>query len=154
MLKQGTVQLVEGFFPKLQDTWSTEEKNRMLIISCVDDGNGLSLFQSVPELSEKDICISYKDQYKAAVGLLYPHIRVAIEEEYVHAKLIYLLNTASGSEEKAVSYKITFIFICDDECKNFKLAGIFTGDTKDGMWAPEDKVAEFASSINMQAYKR
>lgn len=153
MLKQGTIKLNDNFFPKLNDTWTKEEKDRMLIITCIDDGNGLSLFQSVPGLAEKSICISYKEQYRAMINLLYPHITNAIEKEFVHTKLICLLNNASGEEKKTEPYKITFIFICDEEGMNFKLASIFTGDTDQGTWATNEQVEGFASCLQMPVYK-
>jgi len=152
MLKQGIVQLPEGFFPKLEAKWTNEDKKRMLIITGFDLGKGLSIVQSIPELAEQDQCIAYSDKYKAMINLYYPIIKEAIGTEFVHARVISLLNNAAG-EEETPNYKMTFVFLCDENNKNFKLGGIFTGDTDQGQWVPAEALTGMAGLLSMPVFK-
>lgn len=152
MLKQGIIQLPTGFFPKLQEHWNDDEKAHMLLITGFDVGDGLSLVQSVPELYKEDKCIAYAKRFQAAVDLAYPIVDTSMNKEYVQAKVIAMLNAASADDEKP-SYKVTFAFICDAKYLNFKLAGIFTGDTDQGSWAAPDVVKGIAAALNMPVYK-
>ena len=151
MLKQGVLQLPEGFFPPLESKWTDEEKKRMLVVVGFDLGEGLSIMQTVPELMAENKCIGYSKRYQAAVNIAYPFIDTAMNKEYVIMRVITVLNAASADQEKP-SYKVTFAFICDENNEHFKLAGIFTGDTDQGNWANAEVVKGIASALNMPVY--
>jgi len=152
MLNKGIVQLPDGFFPKLEDKWTDEDKQHMLIITGFDLGKGLSVVQSTPELAEKQQSIAYSEKYKAMINLYYPIVKEAINTEFVHARVISLLNNAAG-EEESPNYKMTFVFLCDKDYKNFKLGGIFTGDTDQGQWVPEETLTGMAGLLSMPVFK-
>lgn len=154
MLKVGVIQLPKNikFFPPLKDNYTDEEKQHMLVIVGFNTGEGLSLLQSVPGMLEENKVISYAEKHRAAINLVYPMIDTAMNKEYVHARVITMLNDASADQEKP-NYKVTFVFICDKDNKNFKLADIFTGDTDQGSWASAEMVKGIAAALNMPVYK-
>ena len=153
MLKQGVVNIKEGVFPKLEDKWTDHEKEHMLILLGIDVGKGLALIQTVPELMEQNKCLAYSERDKAAINLYYPIIDSSMNKEFIQAKVIALLNAATA-DEKNPAYAITFVFICDDEYKKFKLGAIFQGDPSQGTWAPESVVTGLAATLSMEAYKQ
>ena len=153
MLKQGLVKLPDNFFPNIPNDFSEEEQKQMLIISGFDLGQGLSLVQTVPELAKESTCISYSDRNRSLVNLYYPIIKTAIAEEFIHAKIISFLNNAAG-EEESPNYKMTFLFIADDNNKNLKLCGIFTGETGEGKWVTDEVKEGIAKYLSVEVYKR
>lgn len=146
MPKPGIIDLPVKIFPKLKDTYTEEQLKHMLVITGVQaNGSALQIFQTVPELLKNNQCIS-----KAAVSsLLFPIVKEALEKEFIHAKLICLLNNSSGQEK--ISYMITTVFVADKDNKNFKLADVYLGDPAQGKWADRDQVARFASGLSIPA---
>ena len=151
MLKQGIIQLPNQVFPTIPSQFTEDEKKRMLIIMGFDFGKGLSILQTIPELAEKAQCIAYSDKYKALINLYFPIIKSAMNDEYVHARVISALNNATA-DEKEPNYQMTFLFICDEKNHNFKLAGIFTGDTDHGVWVADEVVNGMAAVLSMPVY--
>ena len=151
MAKPGTIQLPKALCPALQEKYTEDELKHMLIITGLDiNKNGLQLFQTTPALLPTNEYITTKE----IAFLAYPIVRIAMRDEYVHAKLICLLNNASGQEEEQTDYMVTVVYIADKDNKNLKVSDVFFGDPESGMWAPKDKVELFAKSMNMETYKR
>lgn len=152
MLNQGIVQLPNGFFPALPSEFTEEEKKNMLILTGFDTGSGLSLIQTVPELMAENKCLAYSATYKPMIDLYYPIIKSAMNDEFIHARVIAMLNNATGESKELEPYKVTFLFICDDSHKNFKLAGIFTGETNQGQWIPKESLAGFSMCLSIKLH--
>ena len=144
MPKPGVIDLPVNIFPKLKDTYTEEQLKHMLIISGMQsDDSALQIFQTIPELLKNKQCIS-----KAAVSsLLFPIVKEALEKEFIHAKLICLLNNSSGQEK--ISYMITTVFVADKDNRNFKLADVYLGDPESGKWAEKEQVARFATGLSI-----
>ena len=149
MPKPGIVKLPANIYPKLQDKYTEHELKHILVLTAMDINNGgLQVFQTVPELMKNNEVISGKD-----VALLaFPIVNNAIKSEYVHAKLICLLNNASGEQKEQHDYLLTTVFIADDKNKNFKLADVFFGEPENGAWAKDADVELFAKSMNIPYY--
>ena len=122
MPKPGVIKLPATIYPKLQTKYTETELKHMLVLTAMDINNGgLQVFQTVPELMGNDEVISAKE-----VALLaFPIVNTAMRTEYVHAKLICLLNNASGENKEPQDYLLTAVFIGDDKNKNLKLADLF-----------------------------
>lgn len=151
MGKPGTVQLPQALCPKLQDKYTKEELEHMLILVGLDiNKQGLQIFQTTPDLLANREYITSKE----IAFLTFPIVKNAMKDEYVHAKLICLLTNASGQAEDAGDYMISVVYIADKNNKNFKVADVFFGEPETGTWAPDDKVELFANSMNVGTYHR
>ena len=149
MSKPGVMQLPTKLFPDLQDKYTAEELKHMLIICGLDvNGSGLMIFQTVPDLLKSNGVITKQEVSK----LLYPIVVNAMEKEFVHAKLICLLNNSSG--EQKLDYCITTVFIGDAKNSNLKLADVFLGEHSSGSWANEEQVKQFSDSLGIPVYLR
>lgn len=145
----GTIRLGLPLFPKLQDKYTQDELDHMLLITGMDMQNsGLKLFQTTPELSKNNLVITTK----TVAGVKYPITKTAMEKEFVHAKYISMLNTAAGKDP--VDYVVTSVFIGDKNNKNLKLADVFLGDSELGNWLDDEQVQLFAKSMNIGYYVR
>ena len=147
MAKPGVIQLPAKLFPDLQDKYTADELKHMLIILGMDVNNsGLMLFQTVPDLIKTNEVISSKE----VSYLLYPVVKTAMTKEFIHAKLICLLNNSSGGQK--MDYCVTTVFIADDKNNNLKLADVFLGEHNTGVWANSDQVKQFATSLGIPVY--
>ena len=150
MGKPGTIKLPTALCPKLQDKYTDSELKHMLILTGLDiNKGGLQIFQTTPDLLPTNEYITTKD----IAFLSFPIVKNAMKLEYVHAKLICLLNNASGASQESSDYMVSVVYIADKDNKNFKVADIFFGEPDNGMWATQDKVELFAKSMNMEVYK-
>lgn len=152
MGKPGTIQLPQALCPKLQDKYTDEELKHMLILVGLDiNKQGLQVFQTVPSLLDTNEYITTKE----ISFLSFPIVKKAMKDEYVHAKLICLLNNASGqAEAEQGDYMVSVVYIADNQNKNFKVADVYFGEPDNGVWATSDKVELFAKSMNMEPYVR
>lgn len=147
MPKPGIIKLPCKLFPNLKDTYTDKELKHMLVISCSDiNGTGLKMLHTLPNLIPNDEVLSTKP----VVTLLYPIVKTAMEKEYIHGKLVCLLNTSEGTEK--MDYMITTVFIGDDKDENLKLADVFMGEPETGSWALPDQIKQFADALNVAVY--
>lgn len=151
MSKPGTIKLPVKIYPQLLDKYTEEEKKHMLVLTAMDiNKGGLQIFQTVPELMDAGEVITAKE----IAMLAFPIVKNAINGEYVHAKLICLLNNTTGAEKEQQDYMLSLVFIADKDNKNFKLADIFFGEPEHGAWAKEEDVEVFAKSLTVPVYKQ
>lgn len=149
MPKPGVITLPINIFPKLQEKYTKTELKHMLLLCGIDvNDSGLQVFQTVPQLLERNEVITTKE----VAYLIYPIVRTAITKEFVHAKFICLLNTSSGGEK--MDYMVTAVFIGDNKNENIKLADLYLGEPDNGTWADEEQVKRFAESMNVKYYTR
>jgi hypothetical protein len=151
MVKPGTIKLPTNLCPKLKDTYTEEELSHMLILIGLDiNKQGLQIFQTTPELTKDNDYITSQE----IAFLSFPIVKTAMKDEFIHTKLICLLNNASGQEKEQTDYMVTVVYIADKDNKNLKVADIFFGDPEAGMWATPEQVELFAKSMNVPVYVR
>ena len=149
MPKPGVMQLPVNIFPELKSTYSEDELKHMLIITGMEvNQSGLKIFQTIPELLKNNEVITKKP----VSNLLFPIVKNALEKEFIHARLICLLNNTSGAEK--IDYIITVVFIADNNNCNFRVADIYLGEPNNGKWADPEYIEQFAKLLDLKTYTR